>query len=88
MERITEIIKQLTLEELLELRNNLEKGEMKNLIEKRLERFKNLNKVCPVCNTPVEEEGFTLIFGPEDLKKKATFDAIDCLEYFLYKMRK
>lgn len=88
MERISEIIKQLTFEELLEFRNNLEKGEMKELVESRLERFKNLNKVCPVCNTSVEEEGFTLIFGPEGLKKKATFDAIDCLEYFLYKIRK
>ncbi|MFH1771008.1 MAG: hypothetical protein ABH828_05650 [archaeon] len=88
MEKIIDIIKQLTFEELTELKNNLEKGEMKELVEQRLERFKNLNKVCPVCNTAVEEEGYTLIFGPEGLKKKATFDAIDCLEYFLYKMKK
>ena len=88
MEKITEIIKQLTFDELKELRNNLEKGEMRALVDSRLERFKSSNKVCPVCNTDVGDEGFTLIFGPEGLKKKATFDAIDCLEYFLYKMKK
>jgi len=88
MKRIHKLIESLNYEELVELKNKLEEGTVSSAIKKKLERFKNLNKVCPVCNTPVGDEGLTLIFGPSDFKKKATFDGTDCLEYFLYKIRK
>lgn len=88
MSRVTEIINHLNQEELKELKEKIEKGEIKKTIEYKLETFKNNKKICPVCNSKVGEEGLTLFFGPPDLKQKATFDGIDCLEYFLYKLRK
>ncbi|MFH1589499.1 MAG: hypothetical protein ABIB43_02950 [archaeon] len=88
MEKINKILGKLSFEELKELKETLQKGEAIEAIEESLERFKNSNKVCPVCNTPVGDEGFVLIFGPNGFKKKATFDGTDCLEYFIYNMRK
>ena len=88
MKKIISIIETMNPEELEELKKMLEEGEITKTISKKLEIFKNPNKVCPVCNSPVGEEGFTLIFGPTDLKQKATFDGLDCLEYFIYKIRK
>jgi hypothetical protein len=29
-----------------------------------------------------------LIFGPKDFRKKASFCALDCLEYFIEKIKK
>jgi hypothetical protein len=88
MSKVAELINQLNQEELKELKERIEKGEIKKTIENKLEAFKTNKKVCPVCNSKVGEEGLTLFFGPADLKQKATFDGIDCLEYFLYKLRK
>lgn len=88
MERINKVIERLSFEELREFHDHLEPGEVKNLVVNKLERFKNSNKVCPVCNAPIGDDGFILVFGPSGFKKKATFDGVDCLEYFLYNMRK
>jgi len=88
MEPQTNIIEKLSIEEISELRKLIKEGVVEKLIEHKLERFKNSNKVCPVCNTPIGEDGLTLIFGSADFKKKATFDATDCLEYFISKIKK
>ena len=88
MEKITNIIKELEKEELQELKNLINKGKAEQVVNKELEKFKNPNKVCPVCNTPVKEKDFTLFFGPTGLRKKAIFDAADCLQYFLHKLQK
>jgi hypothetical protein len=88
MKKITSLIEEMNNKELTELKQKLEEGIVKKEVEQKLERFKNLNKVCPICNTPVGEEGLTLIFGPPDLKQRATFDGKDCLTYFLTKVRK
>ncbi|NQU98211.1 hypothetical protein HQ533_01985 [Candidatus Woesearchaeota archaeon] len=88
MEKITKIIETFNYEELMDLKKQLKEGNLNSTVEKKLERFKNLNKVCPVCNSPVGEEGLTLTFGPSDFRKRALFDGVDCLEYFLYKIRK
>ncbi len=87
MEKITEIIDKLDFEEILRLRKEIIEGKAKKIIDNKLETFKNSNKVCPVCNSVVGDEGLTLLFGPPNFRKKATFDGTDCLEYFLYKIK-
>jgi tRNA(Ile2) C34 agmatinyltransferase TiaS len=82
------LLENLNYEELIDLKNKLVDGEIEKLIKIKLEKFKNTNKVCPVCNTPIGEGGLTLIFGSADFKRKAEFDAVDCLEYFISKIRK
>ena len=40
--------------------------------------------MCPVCSAEVKEgEGLHLQFGPITFRKKATFDGVDCLCYFM-----
>lgn len=88
MNNLIKQISEMSQKELLELKKEIEEGEIKKAIENKLEIFKNNNAVCPVCNTEIGDEGLTLTFGPKGLKQKATFDAADCLEYFIYRMRK
>ncbi|MFC2135623.1 hypothetical protein ACFLTH_13495 [Bacteroidota bacterium] len=89
MKKVHELIETLRPEELLELKKKMDEGSLSQVIEHKLEKFKNINMVCPICNTAVNsDEGLTLIFGPADLKQKAVFDGTDCLEYFLSKLRK
>ncbi len=87
MERLDKTLEKMSREELLELKRMIQAGEAENIIQRRLEKFKNGNKVCPVCNTRIIDEGFTLVFGPIGFKKKATFDGLDCLEYFITKLK-
>ncbi|MBU0666656.1 MAG: hypothetical protein ABIC91_06275 [Nanoarchaeota archaeon] len=79
---------ELKYEDLLELKKAIKENKIEILINKQLEKFKNGNKVCPVCNTLIQEGDLTLFFGPIGLRKQATFCATDCLEYFLTKLKK
>jgi hypothetical protein len=89
MNRLAKLIEELDEEDLSLVKKDLEAGHIERLINKKLQEKKEIdfNKVCPICQTPIGEEGLTLIFGPGDLRKKASFCAFDCLEYFLSKIK-
>ena len=89
MNRLAKLIEGLDEADLKLIKKDLEIGNVDRLIKKKLEEMqeKDFNKTCPVCQASLEGEGFTLIFGPKDLRKKATFCATDCLEYFLTKIK-
>jgi hypothetical protein len=90
MNRLANLIANLDEENLNLIKKDLEAGNIERLINKKLQekKEKDFNKVCPVCQAPIEEENFTLVFGPKGLRKKASFCAMDCLEYFLNKIKK
>ena len=85
MNKLAKLIENLGEEELKLIKKDLKSGNIERLINKKLQEKKeeDFNKVCPVCNTPIADESLTLIFGPKGLRKKASFCALDCLEYFL-----
>ena len=89
MNRLAKLIESLDEGDLKLIKKDLEIGNIEKLINKKLQDKKeeDFNKVCPVCQTPIGEENLTLIFGPKDLRKKANFCAMDCLEYFLNKIK-
>ena len=89
MNRLAKLIEGLDEEDLRLIKKDLEAGNIEKLINQRLQekREADFNKVCPVCQSPIEEEGLTLVFGPKGLKKKASFCAQDCLEYFLNRIK-
>ena len=89
MNRLARLIENLDEEDLKLIKKDLELGNIERLINKKLQEKKEVdfNKVCPVCQTPIEEEGLTLVFGPKGLRKKASFCAQDCLEYFLNRIK-
>lgn len=85
--KIHDIIESLTADELKTLDTDLREGHVQHLVGKRLESYERRQTMCPVCNNDPGESGFTLIFGPADFRKKATFCGQDCLEYFLGKLK-
>jgi ribosomal protein S3AE len=89
MERIRKAIDQMDHNEIKEVREAYLTGHMENLINEKLQQKlqEDPNKVCPVCNSPIEDSNMTLVFGPSDFRKKASFCALDCLEFFLGKIK-
>jgi hypothetical protein len=90
MNKLTRMINELDEEDLRLIKHDLEAGNIEKLINNKIheKRLSDLNKVCPVCQTPIDEESLILIFGPKGLRKKASFCAIDCLEYFIERIKR
>ncbi len=89
MNKLARLIKELPYDDLVKLRKDITEGNMLRLVDERVASFENPNRVCPVCSTRVEpEQALTLYFGPKGLRQRASFDAEDCLTYFLDRMRR
>jgi hypothetical protein len=87
--RLMDVIGSIDYYELLKMKKDLESGGvylgqfLKDEIKKR---EKQHGKCCSQCTSEIDSSStsnFTLLFGSEDFKKKATFCGKDCLEYFL-----
>jgi len=65
--------------------NYLDEGNIEKLIKQQLKIKKRERKTtCPVCGSEIREgEGLHLEFGSPRLRKKATFDGADCMQYFI-----
>lgn len=61
----------------------------KHLVDKRIEELETSAGICAVCGTPMKDSpnNFVLIFGPVGVRKKSSICAIDCLEYFVKKLK-
>ena len=93
MYRLKDFLNSLEHYELVKLRQDLEKGNInltKAIQEKIKEHEKKHTIYCATCSNsldPYNTNNYTLIFGPEDFRKKASFCGLDCLEYFLIKLK-
>ena len=93
MYRLTEFLNSLDHFELNKLKQELEKGNIhlaKLIQEKIREHEKRHKKYCTTCSNnldPYNTNNYTLIFGPDDFRKKASFCGLDCLGYFLIKLK-
>ena len=93
MNKLAKIINELSYDELKLIKKDLAEGNIEKLINLRLKNFEEERGVivCPVCNTSISDPdngALTLIFGPKDFRKKATFDASDCMEYFMEHLKR
>ena len=88
MNKLAKMIESMSHDDLLRLQKDFEKGTLHNLLHKQIRSHQSNRLVlCPVCSTPVKEgEGYHLQFG-SGIRKKATFDGVDCLQYFLNKLK-
>lgn len=89
---IKEFIDSIDEEELYKLQYDLSKGSiaLKKTVEEKIKEVENRKrKYCAVCGEELaEKEGvYTLIFPHENLTKKASFCATDCMEFFLAKVK-
>ncbi len=76
-------LQELGPDALRQMENDINAGVLQQKIRGRLASLQERgSKACAVCGGLVEE-GFSLEFGPKDLRKRAHFCARDCLDYFL-----
>ncbi|MGV8168580.1 MAG: hypothetical protein ACP5N3_00825 [Candidatus Nanoarchaeia archaeon] len=86
MNKLARIIDNLEKEDLIKIKRDLIAGNIDRLIEKKLRKYPEFNlseKNCPVCGGDIEEGCYILEFGSSYLRRRAFFDALDCLEYFV-----
>ena len=91
--KLREIIDSLETDELLKMRRDIEAGgfHLKRFIDVKIkDQQKKHEKYCTTCSSeldPNNTNNFTLIFGPDDFRKKASFCGLDCLGYFLKELK-
>lgn len=93
MKKFKDVVEMIDYEDLLRLKYDLENGGLtiKEILKSRIEQEqKKHESFCSFCQNKIELKSvntFTLIFGPHDFRKKATFCAHDCLEYFMNQLK-
>ena len=91
--KFEEVFDVLDYNELMRFKNDLDSGAitLKKLLEEKIKtRLKEHEKICATCSSQLnfyKTSNYTLMFGPDDFKKKASFCGIDCLEYFIIKLK-
>jgi hypothetical protein len=90
MNKLAHLIESMPYEDLLKLQKDLRAGNLDRLLNKRLDDIRPTRAgFCPVCNAEIDRNtNLTLVFGPAELRQKASFDGPDCLNYFLDRLRK
>ena len=86
MNRLAKIIDGLGKEDLIKIKRDLMAGNIDRLVERKLNSYHELNfsdKQCPVCSADIDETSYVLEFGESYLRRRAFFDAADCLVYFV-----
>ncbi|MBI2147693.1 hypothetical protein HYU19_04410 [Candidatus Woesearchaeota archaeon] len=91
--KLREVIEYLDYDELQKMKKDLTLGgvHLFRLVDEQIQRESLEHEYyCSICNAKIDQEStnnFTLLFGPEGIKRKATFCAIDCMEYFLNNLK-
>lgn len=87
--RFNEILRDLDYNELIAFKKELDYGSVNltKMLKEKIKEKENLHqKSCSVCQSdipPTSRHNYTIVFGPNDFRKKATFCAMDCLKYFI-----
>lgn len=91
---IREVLGSLEYEELINLQKDLYNGGqgIKQIISNKIKEISTLeSRTCATCgaqiNLSVANE-FTLIFGTTEVKKRASFCALDCMDYFTTNLKR
>lgn len=91
--RFEDMIDMLDYNELMRLKSDFDNGAviLKKLLEEKIKKkLKEHEKVCATCSNDLnfyKPSNYTLVFGPDDFKKKASFCGLDCLGYFIVKLK-
>ena len=90
--KFEDVVGILDYNELMRLKGDLDSGAitLKKLIQENVKKkLKEHEKICANCSGDLnfyKNNNYTIIFGPDDFKKKASFCGMDCLGYFLSKL--
>lgn len=88
MNRLAHLIGTLGKDELSLIQKDLVAGTIDRLVQQRLHELQP-TKTCPTCGNElsITQQKFSLEFGPQGLRQRATFDELDCLTYFIEKLK-
>lgn len=87
--KLNDAIGSLDYDDLVQLHEDLREGghSLRGMVERKIvEKEKEHGKSCCVCSSEIDPHStsnYTLLLGPEGLKRKASFCALDCLKYFV-----
>ena len=90
--KLHDAIGTLEYNDLVDLHEDLKEGghSLRSLVEQKIvEKEKEQGKYCSVCNNEIDvhsTSNYTLLLGPEGLRRKAHFCAVDCMKYFITEM--
>lgn len=85
MNKLARLINTLDAKELALIQQDLQQGTLNKIVSQRLERIQaGPEKKCPVCLSTIHaNNALNLEYGSTDLRRKAYFDATDCLQHFI-----
>ncbi len=90
--KFKEFLENLDYNEVLDLKKQIKEpnSTIKEVLMNHIDVIERMNsRVCATCGNQlnITTKNLTLHFGPEDFKKKASFCAFDCLEFFLQQLK-
>ena len=87
--RLGDIVKALSYEDLLELKKDTVSKTplLKYLLSERIKELESNGNRCATCSSALNAEEYVLMFGRNEIKKKAYFCGLDCMEYFFSHLR-
>ena len=94
--KLKDVLDMIELEELMKIKEDIEQtsgAHLKKLVEHKIRQKKEGHDegVCSTCLGAVQPyavENYSLVFGPGDFKKKASFCSIDCMNNFVKNLEK
>ncbi|MDD9954223.1 MAG: hypothetical protein OXR66_07875 [Candidatus Woesearchaeota archaeon] len=86
MTKTAEVLDQLQRTDLQQLQKELKEGIFQQLLHDSLADVPQ--SVCPICSTPVSDTAEYVLYFGKEVRRKARFDGIDCLRFFLKDMEK
>ena len=88
-----EVMDAVDFRDLLKMKRDLENGgqEINRIVERKIkEEIKKHDIHCITCTGRIiqeSENNFSLSFGPEGMRRRASFCGIDCMEYFIRNLK-
>ncbi|NTV23624.1 MAG: hypothetical protein HGA85_04580 [Nanoarchaeota archaeon] len=93
MNKLKGLIEGMAYKELKAIQRDLAEGNMGRLVKERLDEIEaklgRQEHICPTCGAKLAEETakYHLVFGPPDFRQRAMFCGLDCLSFFLEKLK-
>lgn len=83
MNRLAELIRKLPAQDIRLIKQDLEEGNLLRVVNDRLAELELPQHVCPVCHAELEDDAPYVLYFGTGIRKKARFDALDCLQFFM-----
>ena len=90
---VAKVMNSLEYGDLMKIKKDIDNGaiNLKSVVSEKIKQIEmQHSKSCASCSNDINiqnTQNFTLVFGPHDFRKRATFCGVDCLEYFMAELK-